>query len=115
MKQIMLTVCGVLLLTGCGQSTTKRPALSWDAGVGKSCTVQFRRDALGAAADLPIPPTTDVINGVTVTLVGILKSRDEHWTVVDAVHGDESSTYVIPTQAILLLKISVPPATKPQP
>jgi hypothetical protein len=111
MKRLMPIVCGVVLLTGCGQSTAKRPAFSMEAGVGNTCTVQFRRDALGLATEVPINPATDVYNGATITLVGTLKSRDENWTVVSGLHGDETSTYVIPTHAILWLRIFDEPAT----
>ena len=31
--------------------------------LGKLCTIKFRRDALGAAASLPVAPLTGNING----------------------------------------------------
>jgi hypothetical protein len=39
---------------------------------GTLCTVQFRRDSLGAASNLPIPPTTNIVNGSAVSIQGEL-------------------------------------------
>ncbi len=40
--------------------------------LGQYCLVQFRRDMLGRASDLPVSPTTNSINGVTVAIEGKL-------------------------------------------
>ena len=50
--------------------------------MGENCTVQFRRDVLGSARDLPVAVTTDVINGAQVSLSGRLVSIDTDWVVI---------------------------------
>jgi hypothetical protein len=46
--------------------------------------VQFRRDALGASAQLPISPGTSVINGASVVLRGKLVAVRGEWIELDA-------------------------------
>lgn len=50
--------------------------------LGERCTVQLRRDALGAGADLPVPPTTNSINGADVSISGELVRADQDWLVL---------------------------------
>ena len=73
----------VLVAVGCataGCSSAKGKAFS--DKVGQHCTVQFRRDHLGGAADLPVPPTADSINGAAVSLSGTLSGTKEDWVVL---------------------------------
>ena len=51
--------------------------------VGKSCTVQFRRDALGAANSVPIGPMTGSINGAETSVSGTLKTIMDEWIILD--------------------------------
>jgi hypothetical protein len=86
-------------LSGCGQSS--------DTGIsekiGKNCTIQFRRgDALGSAAALPVPPTTDSINGSEVEIAGALISMDSDWVVIKAVN--KSGETWITRSSILLIQ-----------
>lgn|GEM_PF-4016547 len=67
--------------------------------VGKTCKVQFKRNALGGGATLPIPPITDSINGADVSLSGTLKSVEGRAIIV--VSGKR--TYWIPKDSILLV------------
>jgi len=53
---------------------------------GKIYTVQFRRDALGAASNLPIGPNTDVINGAVVSIRGELIAADHDAILLDQVN-----------------------------
>jgi hypothetical protein len=103
MKKILFTaLVGVgvfalmLILTGCDHA---RAAGFSDPPNGRSCTVQFRRDALGAAASLPVSPMTDGINGADVTVAGTLKHTSDEWVVLDRA-GKE---LWIPKSVILLL------------
>ena len=73
------TMIVALSLTGCDHATAAdRPASS-----GKPCTVQFRRDALGAAASLPISPMTGGINGADTAISCTYKSTREDWVIVE--------------------------------
>jgi len=102
MKALLITLALVsalaatLSLSGCG-----RPAAAADATTsGKPCTVQFRRDALGAAASLPISPMTGGINGADTTISCIYKSTREDWVIV---HRADKEVW-IPKSVILLIE-----------
>ncbi|MDG1491581.1 MAG: hypothetical protein P8R43_06785 [Planctomycetota bacterium] len=86
-----LSLAGVLALTSC--STSSSP------DVGEFVTVQFRRDALGAAHTLPIDPTTHVFNGASTNLQGELVSLDADWVVVR--EGDNTHWIARPTVLLL--------------
>jgi hypothetical protein len=82
--QITILVSGAafaaaLLVTGCDQATA---AGFSSPPVGKPCTIQFRRDALGAAG-LPVSPMTGNINGAETAITGTLKSTSGEWVVLD--------------------------------
>jgi hypothetical protein len=105
MKRLLVALCGLVLLAGCGQSKASPMAQSARKHVGKWCEVQFRRDALGAAADLPIPPATTNINGASVTISGKLKALDDNWLELGEVDNqDEKTLFLIPTHGILMLR-----------
>jgi len=53
---------------------------------GTICTVQFRRDVLGAARDLPIGPTVANTNGAIVTLRGELIAVNREAILLDQVN-----------------------------
>ncbi|MBI3839393.1 MAG: hypothetical protein HY288_15855 [Planctomycetia bacterium] len=76
--------------------------------IGQQCEVQFRRDALGTAANLPVSPQTGEINGASVHIYGKLKRVIGEWIVL----GDDKAEYVIPTHAILFLKFDGQAAAK---
>jgi len=75
--------------------------------VGEYCKVEFRRDALGAAASLPISPTTDEINGAQVVLWGKLLAVEGDGIVVGTsptpLVEKSLTTYWIPNHAVLLV------------
>lgn len=68
--------------------------------VGKNVRVQFRRDALGAAASLPIPPMTGEINGAETTVVGHLIKVEGTGIVI----GPEERPKWIPREVILFVE-----------
>ena len=68
--------------------------------IGKPCTVQFRRDALGAAAANPISPLTNGINGADTSIAGTLKRVTAEWIVIGQ-HG--TIDVWIPRSAVLLI------------
>ncbi len=71
--------------------------------VGASCTIQFRRDALGANMSLPISPTTDSINGAIVSVSGTLAAINDEWVVIS--DADNQQTW-IPRSMILLVRVA---------
>ena len=103
MKTLLTTLACVvafaatLLLTGCDSATT---AGSPSPPVGKSCSIQFRRDALGAGASGPSSPMAGNINGADVAISGTLKSTSGEWVVLD-VNGRETW---VPKAVILLIQ-----------
>jgi hypothetical protein len=67
---------------------------------GKPCIVQFKRNALGGAASLPVPPTTNSINGADVSISGTLQKVDKDAVII----SNGKTTYWIPKDSILLLQ-----------
>ncbi len=101
---ILVIILGVLGMTGCesktpsDQSSTNRTYPK----AGAYCTVQFRRDALGASANLPISPTTGSINGARVCITGKFSKMNEDWVILT--EGDSGEIW-IPRSVILLIKV----------
>jgi hypothetical protein len=75
--------------------------------IGKVCTVQFRRDALGAAAALPVSPTTDGINGAEVTVTGTLRAVENDGIALEplAPRDPTWTAFWIPKDSILLIEV----------
>lgn len=69
--------------------------------IGKDCVVQFRRDALGAAAALPVSPLTGSINGAETTVSGKLAMVGSEWVVVTRNIGGD---LWIPKTSVLLIQ-----------
>ena len=65
----------------CTDKTPRHPLVS---NIGKPCTVQFKRNALGGAADLPVPPTTGSINGAEVSINGKIRAVDEYGLLLES-------------------------------
>ena len=102
-SKYILLLCLILsaLLSGCDSPSENRvssEALS--QMVGETVRVQFRRDALGAAAPLPVSPTTGEINGASTTLVGKLTKAEPGAIVVEA----DGRLNWIPREVILLVQ-----------
>jgi hypothetical protein len=68
--------------------------------IGRTCTVQFKRNVLGLA-DYPIAPTIDAINNVAVTVAGTLKAVRDNGILIES--GTEK--YWIPMDSILLIEL----------
>lgn len=79
-----LFVAGCLAsLCGCGEMPPPGAAATLGRKVGRECTVQFRRDALGAGTTVPISPETSEINGASVVLRGTLRAVRGEWLELD--------------------------------
>lgn len=68
--------------------------------IGERVRLQFRRDALGGAGDLPVPPTTISINGASVSIAGELVVSTEHWLCV-MLNGRK---HWVPREVVLLVE-----------
>lgn len=66
---------------------------------GTVVSLQFRRDALGAAANLPVPPTSDSHNGAPVSIQGKLVTITDDWIGLDR----DSRRHWIPRETVLML------------
>jgi len=71
--------------------------------IGRRCTVQFRGDALGAAADLPVSPTTGNINGADVSISGTLETVEGEWLAIKS----GSRAQFIPQTAVLMIQVEL--------
>jgi hypothetical protein len=99
------------VICGCNIDVGNGPGAGAAAGIpkalkeqiGKACTVQFRRDALGAAMDLPVSPTTGGINGADVTVAGTLEAVDNEWLVVKS----GSQGLFIRQSAVLVIQVEL--------
>ncbi len=88
-----------VVLTSCTDKAVVHPLTS---AIGKPCEVQFKRNALGGAADLPVPPTTGSINGAKVSVNGAIRVVTDKSILIDS----GKKAYWIPLDAILLVEIS---------
>jgi hypothetical protein len=89
----------LILLISCHKSAPK-PAAELTPPLGKNCTVQFRRDALGAASTNPVPPLTGSFNGAETAIGGKLKNVTSEWIVIERA----GSELWIPRRSVLLLQ-----------
>jgi hypothetical protein len=99
-RVIKLSAIVALLLAGCGEG-----ASGDGPKVGSACRISFRRDALGDAANLPVPVETDTINGVPVTMRGKLLRADRDWIVLEV--GSELRW--IPRDVVLFIDVPKKP------
>lgn len=72
---LAITAC-TIKMTEAGTTVTTSPKL--DLPAGAKCTVHFRRDAIGVAADSPIH-----IGFSDIAIAGKFVKADEDWIVVD--------------------------------
>lgn len=84
----------------------EKPVLSeW---IGQNIQIQFRRDALGAASNLPISPDTGEINGASTSIIGRLVSVSDSEIVMMRSRGKrEARPHWIPREAILFIEVNL--------
>jgi hypothetical protein len=68
--------------------------------IGKACTVQFKRNALGYSFGAPSAPTTTSLNGADVALTGKLLRLNAGWVCI----GVDDKEFTIPRDVILLVE-----------
>jgi hypothetical protein len=78
------------------------PAAALQPAPGTEVIVHFRRDALGALRDVPIPVSTHEFNESKVCVRGALRSMDEEWIVLERERGGDAW---VPRGAILYLEV----------
>ena len=107
MKLILLAL---LPLAACNidASTNSTQSHPLNSRKGDFCKVQLRRDALGAKAGLPIPPTADAYNGAAVSVSGELRKIYGSGVLLDNA-GDD---IWIPSDSILLLEFPAAPVAE---
>jgi hypothetical protein len=98
----IITVIVLLLIVfaACHKRPTPKPIAEALPPIGKTCTVQLRRDAMGAAAPVPIPPLSANHNGVDTCVTGKLKMINADWVVIDRNGAD----LWVPKSSVLLVQ-----------
>ena len=84
---------GMLGLSGCGRRDAP------DLQPGKSCTIIFRRDALGATTNLPSDPIVSLTSSMSFSVTGILKRTNNDWIVIE--QGHDHPEVWVPTDVVL--------------
>ncbi len=103
---IVVIVLPLFAVISCDSKTSDSQAANRiTPKAGAICTVQFRRDALGASVSLPISPTTDNINGAQLSINGNFSRMDDSWVVLTAFQNDKEEIW-IPHSVILFIKVS---------
>lgn len=107
---ILLLLCVISAVSCLNKTNAAAPSLAVDqpAQAGAACKVQFRRDALGAAADMPVPPTSDSHNGAALSSSGQFVRLTSDWFVMNR----ENAEVWIPVEAILSVEFAKPTPEK---
>src|SRR6185436_14020736 len=117
MKKLFLTLCCLaslaalpVLLTGCDDAHAAATIGKRDPPLGRDCIVQFRRDFLGTARDIPVSPTLGSINGAETCVRGKLVVVTDEWIVlsytVPVAAKPIEREFWIPRSVVLLLEMS---------
>ena len=104
---IIPCLVGIALGHGCQKPEAPDPAKQL---VGKSVTVQFRRDALGSAATIPVSPFTNNLNGADTSFTGKVYRVDGNWLIVDF----REKRVWVPREVVLAIEEMLPNQGKPK-
>ncbi len=74
---------------------------------GVSCTVHFRRDALGMASRTIVPPDTSVAGEARTSLTGTFRHMDADWIVISRPKEEDRLTWIA-RDAVLTIEATVP-------
>lgn len=105
---LILMLASGLFYAGCAKSSptqANRPESNSVPKQGAYCSVQIRRDYLGASRELPVSPTTSSINGAEVSVSGRFLRADAEWIVLSDIDHRE---LWIPRSVILLMRVEIP-------
>src|SRR6516162_6554753 len=94
-----LALAGIAALSGCAINSPAPSESMPSARVGDNCTVFFRRDALGMAADSPSPAMSGNHNGADTQVSGKLIRMNAEWLVI----SDGKRELSIPKDVILVV------------
>lgn len=106
-KWIILCLLAFGVGNGCQKSEAPDPAKQL---VGKIVTVQFRRDALGGAASIPVSPFINGINGAETSFTGKVYRVDGNWLIVDF----REKRVWVPREVVLAIDEAIPFQDKPK-
>jgi|GEM_PF-700671 len=104
---IILCLLAFAVGNGCQKTEAPDPAKQL---VGKSVTIQFRRDALGSAATIPVPPFTNNMNGAETSFTGKVYRVDGNWLIVDF----REKRVWVPREVVLAIEEMLPNQDKPK-
>jgi hypothetical protein len=94
---------GLVLIAGCDSPSPI------GARIGRDCSVQIRRDLLGASAPLPVGVETEYINGASVSLQGTLIEETPDSVVLKLPDpAKPPREYIIPKSSILYMRFDLP-------
>jgi len=85
----------VLLAAGCDEG-------GGSPEVGSYCVIQFRRDFLGASADMPVTATQSIVGEAEVGVGGTLRKMTAEWIVIESQGRD----LWIPRASILYMDVT---------
>jgi hypothetical protein len=106
-KWVILCFLAFAVGNGCQKTEAPDPAKQL---VGKNVTVQFRRDALGSAATIPVSPFTNNLNGADTSFTGKVYRVDGNWLVVDF----REKRVWVPREVVLAIEEMLPNQDKPK-
>jgi hypothetical protein len=101
----LLVVATLLAFAACSKSGGPAESQFLKQHIGEQCVVEFRRDALGSAAPLPVSPKTDSINGADVVQVGKLAAVEGRGLILEET-GAQPVKFWIPYPVILSVKFT---------
>ena len=103
---LLAIIVTTIALSGCSRDNDENMSSSeLSKWIGKNVIIQFRRDALGAAASSPISPNTGSINGASTFLSGSLQKVDATGIVIGN-HQRPTSSRWIPREVILFVELN---------
>ena len=102
-RPLLLLATLVLSLASCSKPGAPPNPSILSRHVGEECVIEYRRDALGAGAALPIGPEVDETNGSQVCTHGKLTDVEREGIVVERAISQTTTTFTfwIPFHAIL--------------
>ncbi len=101
----LLATVALLAFGACSRSGGSGESPFLKQHVGQPCVVEFRRDALGSGAPLPVSPKTDSMNGADVVQVGKLVAVEGRGLILEET-GTPPVSYWIPYPVILSVRFT---------